>query len=223
MNRSTLIILFALVVGAAGCSSSDSNTGNGNSNGGKDTAMSDESPDTSADTEEDDEDDQNDVDDTTGDETNGDTTGNDDNESDDTTSSAPDMASLSFTRSGQDSIGIEVNIISERITKFQNGGSFPQDLKEEDISSVKENILTDTVTQKMRNGFACGDMARNDKNQKFELEGELRNTESGDYETVTRNVTGCLVEESSRDDTAFVKDLRDQFWSLRDEYFTSEQ
>jgi hypothetical protein len=223
MNRSTLIILFALLIGAAGCSSSDSNSGNGNSTDDEDTATSNESPDTFVDTEEDEEDDKTDVSDTVENNTGEDTTGGDETESDENTSTAPDMATLSFTRSGQDSIGIEVNIISERITKYQNGGSSPQDLKEEDISSIKENILTDTVTEKMRNGFACGEMARNDKNQKFELEAELKDLETGEYRTETRNVTGCLTEESSQEDAAFVKDLRDKFWNLRDEYFTSDQ
>lgn len=117
--------------------------------------------------------------------------------------------------------GVAVNLLADppTITDIDDR-SEDEELKPEDVQSLRENLLTEQTADKLENGWDCGDETKYN-GQFYRFEGYLREMGSMD-QPLRQNIAGCKPSDSQQPDAEAVKNIIERLEGLREDYFSSQ-
>jgi hypothetical protein len=146
-------------------------------------------------------------------------TGADATDTTDTAPSEPRWVPDFLYRNPDQGTGVSVNVQSGRIGKIGPANTLSEPMTAQEISDLKEQILTEETRDKMINGWDCGD-ANDIEGVRWLFEGRvLVDVDNREYEEIITNVAGCVPEDSTEADAARVQEIIAHLDGLKEVHF----
>jgi len=141
----------------------------------------------------------------------------------DTDADGPAIGKFSYVRETSDCTrnckrGVKVNLVSYRIEDIGDRNR-RQTLTSDDVQTLQNQYLTETVLDKMKNGWDCG--GRTKINEVFHKFNAVPNNDEVAPDEYTKTVAGCIPDDSTQPDAPRVQNIVDKLQSLNNKYFGS--